>query len=314
MNRRPVMLCCALALSGCAIGPVFTPNFSHAFGRFAALHELRSSVPVGALWIPGHGPYGEGASPENLVTEPGLKEITIDNNLQATLTAGFLKFLDLDPSYRSKVTARFGDLSIVRVKDMSKLAGPSGEPRIYAALKAATITITVTQDLGLDIEAKLAGSDLNVVAKGTAGRARTFTIDGKDMFLAIQVATFAEAQSDAKTVQMRGGQPATLELDGVAVALTWVAGTADCEVRAAIGDGTAAALKPGAAEALALAVPVAHDGQLYTGVELSYSGAGSMADKDCEGRIVGALTGPQLRYEKVETGDWRLAGYSRRER
>lgn len=308
MNRRLVTLCCALALSGCAIGPVFMPKFSQAFGRYAALHELRPSVPVGALWVPGHGPYGEGASPDNLVTEPGLREITIDNNLQASFTTGFLKFLDLDPSYRSKVTARFGNLSIVRVKDMSKLAGPSGEPRIYAALKAATITITVTQDLGLDIEAKLAGSDLNVLAKGTAGRARTFTIDGKDMFLAIQVARFAETRSETKTAQMRAGQPATLDLDGVAVALSWVAGTADCEVRAVIGDGTAVTLKPGAAKALALAVPVAHDGQLYTGVELSYPAAGIVSGNGCGGRIVGALTGPQLRYEKVETGDWRLAG------
>lgn len=308
MNRRLATLCCAFALSGCAIGPVFVPKFSQAFGRYTALHELRSSVPVGALWIPGHGPYGEGASPENLVTEPGLSEITIDNNLQASFTAGFLNLLDLDPSYRSKVTARFGNLSIVRVKDMAKLDGPSGAPRIYAALKAATITITVVQDLGLDIEAKLAGSDLNVVAKGTAGRARTFTIDGKDMFLAIQVAAAAEAQSDAKTVQLRGGQPATLELDGVAVALTWPVGAAACEVRAAIGDGAAVTLKPGAAEALALAVPVARDGRLYTGVELSYPAAGSVPDNGCEGRIVGALTGPQLRYEKIETGDWRLAG------
>jgi hypothetical protein len=308
MNRRLAPLYCALALSGCAIGPGFVPKFSQAFGRYTALHELRSNVPVGALWIPGHGPYGEGASPENLVIEPGLSEITIDNNLQASFTAGFLKFLDLDPSYRSKVTARFGDLSVVRIKDMSKLAEPSGAPRIYAGLKAATITISVVQDASLDIEAKLAGSDLNVVAKGTAGRAHTFTIDGKDMFLAIQVATFAEAQSAARTVRVRGGQPATLDLDGLKVALTWFANGAACEVRATAGDGVAVTLKPGAAEALMLEVPVALDGQLYTGVELSYSAVGSAPENGCEGKIVGALTGPQLRYEKIETGDWRLAG------
>lgn len=308
MNRGLFALCSALALAGCAMGPVFVSRFSQAFGQFAALHELRASVPVGALWIPGHGPYGEGAPPENLVTEPGLREVTIDNNLQTSLTVGFLKLLDLDPSYRSKITARFADLSVVRIRDMSKLAGPSGAPRIYAALKAATITITVVQDASLDIEAKLAGSDLNLVAQGTAGRARTFTIDGKDMFLAIQVATFGTARSDTRTVQMRGGQPAVLDLDGIEVALTWLGSSAVCEVRASVDSEMPVTLRSGAIETLALAVPVAHNGRLYTGVELSYPAVAGVPGNGCEGRVLGALTGPQLRYEKVETGDWRLAG------
>ncbi len=110
--------------------PDFMPKPSEVYEGYVALEMPRTELPVGALWVQGYGPSGDGAAADNLMTERSLSHVTINSDLQLGLTAGILNLFGLDPSYRNKLSARFGDLSIVRVKDMSKLSGPASEPRI----------------------------------------------------------------------------------------------------------------------------------------------------------------------------------------
>lgn len=197
---RPARLCAMLALaaviSGCVGRPGFIPTTRHLYDRFTPLAEPRPEVPVGALWIEGYGATGDGAVLDNIVTTRSLSGFTFDADFQASLTLGLLKFLDLDPSYRKKVVARFADLSIIQVKDWSKLSGPAGEPRIYEALKAGTISITATGTAGLDIESRALSQDTPVIGRGTTGLARTFVIDGKDLVFAIHVASYRPVQTE----------------------------------------------------------------------------------------------------------------------
>lgn len=307
MRRRVLIVGGGAFLAGCATRPSFVPKPSQAYARFDALRELRPAVPVGALWVEGFGAFGAGASPDNLVTEPGLRGISFDNDLQASFTAGFLQFLDLDPSYRSKFVARFSDLSVVRVKDMAQLTGPPGEPRIYAALKASSILLTAVQDIGLDIDARLTGRDLNVVGRGTTGQARTFTIDGKDMFFAIQVATFEDVRGREKRVEVKKPGRTVLTLERVKLDVSQHADGA-CGVTVGHGAGVVE-LQPGATARLPLPVPLAEDGSLYTGVELHYDVAGYPEAGGCRyGTVRGKLVGSRMRFERVETGTWRSGG------
>lgn len=165
MRTRSAVLGIALALlcDGCVGRPGFIPTTGRLYDRFTPLAEPRPEIAVGALWIEDYGATGDGTVPDNLVTTRSLSGFTFDADFQADLTLGILKFFDFDPSFRRKMVARFSDLSIIRVKDWSKLEGPVGEPRIYEALKAGTISITTTSAGGLDIESRLVSQDIPVI-------------------------------------------------------------------------------------------------------------------------------------------------------
>src|SRR4051812_48418383 len=129
----------AAALSACVSASAasdFAPNPRQAFDGFVGINPPRADVPVGALWINGFGPTGEGTAADNLETVKSLNVLSIDKNLQLELTFGLLNLLGIDPKARDHYTARFTDLSVVRVKDLTRLAGVKGEPRIVEALKA----------------------------------------------------------------------------------------------------------------------------------------------------------------------------------
>lgn len=168
--------------------PEFAPNPRQSFEGFAAINPPRTDVPIGALWIDGFGPSGAGASTDNLETVRSLNSLTIDKNLQVALSVGLLDFLGIDPKLRDHYVARFSDLSIVRVKDTSKLPGVRGEPRIVEALKAGSVT--VSSDSGFGLNARTIGFETrNVSGSSTNDRARIYAIEARDMFIAIRVAT-----------------------------------------------------------------------------------------------------------------------------
>lgn len=168
--------------------PTFVPSPRQAFDGFVAVNAPRPEVPVGALWIDGFGPTGEGASADNLETVRSLNGMTIDKGLQLALTAGIFGLLGIEPRLRDRYTARFTELTIVRVKDVSRLAGPKGEPRIIEALKAASIVVSTDTEVGLNGRGN-AGALRAVDVSTTNARTRNYAIEGRDLFVAIRVAT-----------------------------------------------------------------------------------------------------------------------------
>jgi hypothetical protein len=180
--------------------PEFAPNPRQAFDGFVAINPPRADVPVGALWINGYGPTGDGAGNDNLETDKSLSALTIDKNLQLSLSLGLLQLFGIDPKARDHYTARFTDLSLVRVKDIDKLPGLKGEPRIIEALKAGSVIISSDSEIGLNGQ-NSAWQRNDLQMSGTADRAHTYSIEAHDMFIAIHVATPELTQS--KDQQLR---------------------------------------------------------------------------------------------------------------
>lgn len=224
MIRSLVLAALLASAAPAAALPDFVSKPSDAYDGYVALRMPRTEVPVGALWVQDYGPTGAGASADNLVTERSLSQVTINSELQLSLTAGLLNFLGLDPSLKNRLTARFGELSLVRVKEMTALAGPSGEPRIYEAIKAGQITITTDNDLGLRIETRVYTQNLPVTGRSENGKRRSFSIDGKDMFIAYRVATLRTVRRESDVVRLKrvgsgwrgtsNGRDFILETDG----------------------------------------------------------------------------------------------------
>lgn len=187
----------------------FVPQPATAFEDFTALREPRAELPVGALWVQGHGPYGSGAAADNLETVRSLSGFTVNRNLQLSLTLGLFNLLGLDPSLRNQVSARFSDLSIVRVKDPTRLEGPTGAPRIYEALKAGTITLSTERNLGLNVTSNQLTGLGSLLGRGPVGSARTYALEGRDMFIAYRVVTPTHARRHVQ--ELRLGRDAVVE-------------------------------------------------------------------------------------------------------
>lgn len=210
MSRRRIFLAllCAPALglaSAAGAAPEFAPNPRQAFDGFLAINPPRTQVPVGALWIDGFGPTGVGAAADNLETVRSLNALTIDKNLQLALTAGLLSMIGIDPKLRDHYLARFTDLSIVRVKDLSLLAGVKGEPRIIEGLKAGSVTISSDSDFGLNAQ-KIGFQNSSATGSTTNDRVRTYSIEARDMFIAIHVATAELVASDERELRLSKDQ------------------------------------------------------------------------------------------------------------
>lgn len=191
----------------------FAPRPAEAYAEFAPLREPRASVPVGALWVQGYGPHGSAAAPDNLETIRGLNGLTISRNLQLSLTLGLFDLLGIDPGLRNQVSARFSDLSIVRVRDLSRLDGPAGEPRIYEALKAGSVTISTERNLSLNLNGNAFSQVLPVEGRGSAGQARGTTLEARDMFIALRVVTPSRVRKYERELALGrdGGASATLD-------------------------------------------------------------------------------------------------------
>ncbi len=191
VRRRPglsLLLTSALLAAPAEAAPSFVPSPRQAFEGFVAINAPRPDVPVGALWIDGYGPTGEAATPDNLETVRSLTGVTIDRGLQLSLTIGLFNMLGIEPRLRDHYTARFTDLTIVRVKDIARLTGPKGEPRIFEALKAGSVIVSTDGEMGLN--GRTLGWQLrNFEATTANGRTRNYAIEGRDMFVAVRVVT-----------------------------------------------------------------------------------------------------------------------------
>lgn len=201
-----------------AAGPRdFVPKPSAIFSDFTALEQPRADVPVGALWVQGFGPHGPAAAADNIETIRSLSGVTLNREMQLRFTLGLASFLNIDPGYRSRINARFADVTIVRVKDIAALAGPAGEPRIYEALKAGTITITTDSDLSADLNGNINAAGLPVLGRGDNGHLKSFTIDGKDMFVAFRIVTMKRVRGKPQEAKLRAGGSAMLRISGYEV-------------------------------------------------------------------------------------------------
>lgn len=190
-----------LGSSSLAAAPDFVSSPSKAYDGFLAINPPRADVPVGALWIDGYGPTGEAAAADNIETVRSLNTLALDRNLQISLSASILNLLGVDPRFRDHYTARFSDLSIVRVKQVDRLSGPTGAPRIVEAIKAGSISVTTDGEAGLN--ARSSSWDVRKVeGNATSGRTRSSTIEGRDLFIAVRLGTLIEITSKAKTVDL----------------------------------------------------------------------------------------------------------------
>lgn len=127
MSPRPspaMVLCTAVALvaaSPAAGMPDFVPSPGGVYEDFTALAEPRTEVPVGALWVQGYGPTGEGAAADNLVTIKSLTGVTINRETQLGIAAPEVadasseKNTPCSPEHEVQVTLQKKDSAVIGI-------------------------------------------------------------------------------------------------------------------------------------------------------------------------------------------------------
>jgi len=305
-------------LPACAIAaPDFAPNPKQAFDGFVAINPPRADVPVGALWINGFGPTGDAAAKDNLETVRSINALNIDKNLQLSLSLGLLQLFGIDPKARDHYTAHFTDLSLIRVKDISKLPGVAGEPRIIEALKAGSVTISSDSEIGLGGQ-NTAWQRGDKQASGNADRTHTYSIEAHDMFIAIHVATAELTQSKEQFLKISDdGESARIDDYLIAIRRDHCAVASTCRPQLGVMKintqvpASLATTPLGAINELGLPlpVPISDDhGGLYTKLALHWIAPCSEQKTDgCgkEPRLSAHYEGTRLQdLEKAEAKGW----------
>jgi hypothetical protein len=207
---RTVRLLLAAMLLPAAATADPVPDPGRAYQDFVALNPPRSDVAVGALWVKGYGPTGPGTSPDNLETVRGLAALSTDRQLQLSLTAGLFGLLGIDPHLRDHFSAHFSDISIMRVKDPTKLRGPPDEPHILEVLKVGSLSVSSDHDLGLGASGTgwpLWGAN----GQATADRSGQKSLEARDMVVAFKVGMLNRVATDERRLRLDDQGRASLE-------------------------------------------------------------------------------------------------------
>lgn len=161
------------------------------FGGYSVLEIPRREVPVGARWIEGYGPDGPATPAENVVNETGLTSLTSNRDQQTSVGLRAAPFGSITPSSRDRATFTFGDVTVQRVRDVTRLNLRPGQSFIYEAIKAARVNLQLEQNRRNDVTAGI--STLPVDLSGQLGiqNQRTMGVEGRDLFVAYRVMTAA---------------------------------------------------------------------------------------------------------------------------
>jgi hypothetical protein len=177
------------ALAAAVIVLASSPTIAQTDGIFrdyAALTVPRADIPVGAEWIPGVGPNGDGAS-DNISVAAGMSASTINTTLHRKIAFGLGSLLGLDADSATDRTVGLEGIEIHRVKDIGKLRLAAGQQVLFEGIKAKRILVTVDKARSAQLQAAAQAKGIPITASIDAGSTRKITLDGSNLFLAYQV-------------------------------------------------------------------------------------------------------------------------------
>ncbi|WP_420137478.1 hypothetical protein [Sphingomonas sp.] len=186
-----------------------------AFGTAADARDLltdytlltvpRSTLPIGARWIPNVGPSGSGAT-NNVTIARGSDSTRIDATTRRNLSLSLANLLGLGASSLDHTDVELSGVEIYRVDDLTKLNIRPGEQVLYEGIKAKSIKLRLNQVAADQVSANAAVHKIPVSLGGSSGSERAVTIDGSDLFIAYKVVEIgAPKMAEAKVYHQ--GEP-----------------------------------------------------------------------------------------------------------
>lgn len=173
------------------------------FKEYDALVTPRADVPIGALWIPGIGPSGNGAE-GNIAITKGVSSNTISSNVRKQIGLGLGKLFGLGGGRNTVKSVELADVEIHRVSDIGELKINAGQQFLLEAIKAGRITIVIDEASNATLNANAATQGIPITANLDLGNVRKVTLDGSNLFLAYQVASLGSPKVTISKYNYKG--------------------------------------------------------------------------------------------------------------
>jgi hypothetical protein len=173
-------------------GNVFGQNI---IDGFKVMNLPRQDINLGAEWINGIGPNGNGATLDNITANKSISDYELDKDFKNRLNLALFNFLNLDAGFAQSTTINFKNLNIYTIKDFSKLSIRSNQSLLYEGIKADSIYIKIDKNLDASLGVKLNEKLKEVDANLNGNIQKGITIAGDKLFLAYRVFTLGRTNN-----------------------------------------------------------------------------------------------------------------------
>ena len=173
--------------------------------EYTTLQTPKDNLPIGAEWIPGYGPNGDG-TPDNVTISKGFASSSIKSQTRNQIGASLGAVLGISLDINKIKNVELEGIEIHRVADLSKLPLKAGQQVIFEGIKAKRVTITVDKGADAGLSASTTVDGIAAVGKVDVGNSSKITLNGVDLFLAYQVASFNNPTTASKTLSHGGGK------------------------------------------------------------------------------------------------------------
>jgi len=184
--RTLVLLSC-LSLAACVGAGDAELRSLPLFGGYRVMEIPKADVPLGARWIDGYGPAGEGVRPEDVVVESGIASLDSSNGRERSASLRIEPVASAASASRNSMAAELSEVAIHRVKDVAALGLRPGESWLYEAIKAGEVNVQVGQSGTGDVALGVRGFPLDVAAEADGASQRSVTVQGTNLFVAYRV-------------------------------------------------------------------------------------------------------------------------------
>lgn len=173
------------------------------FVGYRALSVPRGNAPLGAEWIHGVGPNGRGTDASNIEVDQSVSTAVFTRELKQDLDASLLDYLEIRQNASSVRSVEYEDLMVYRVKDVASLSLVSGQSVLYEYLKAGSISIQFSGQLGAEVEANLGERAGNLEIDASAGGGTSVKMSGENMILAYRVLELGKPQFERRSAKFK---------------------------------------------------------------------------------------------------------------
>jgi hypothetical protein len=188
--RRTLVLGLLLILGGYqSVAAQGIPGVGNVPG-FKTLSVPRRDIPIGAQWLPGIGPAGNGTAAEALTVRRGLSTSALTSTQRRQIATSLATYFGLTASVSKEVEILYNELSVITAPDITQSQIKSGQSVLYEGIKASKFQLKYKSSLDNAVRAALTAKGIPVESNAGAAGGESVAAVGEDLFVAYRVVKF----------------------------------------------------------------------------------------------------------------------------
>jgi hypothetical protein len=186
-------------------------NVGTMFQDYAPVRVPQTSLPIGAVWVPGSGPSGAGADSGNLRVVKAASTFSLSGNLKQSIGVSLGTFLGLSADRARNLNVDLSNLEVHRIADLTALNATAGQQVLVGGIKAGTVTLRTDQSTALALKGAAEAKGIPIKADVASNNGRTLALDGSNLFLAYQVIELRQNGGPRERTYRHQGRELTID-------------------------------------------------------------------------------------------------------